>query len=101
MALVDEEDVVDEHALIIDAVAVWGHRPGGDSSDVGMVATGSNERGRLGIIPIKYGDSHGDVGQMCPTAIGVVQDVSVASPYSASILPVPSRVDDTPDALAH
>src|SRR3546814_2006082 len=45
MAVVDEEEFVEEDAFVFDAFAVGGHRAGGYAAEVGVVAARGDEEG--------------------------------------------------------
>src|SRR3954462_13596478 len=66
-----------------------------------MMAARGNESGRLGFVAVEDRSDHGDVGQMSPAAIRIVQHISVTA-SDAPPIPAPApRIDDRADALAH
>jgi hypothetical protein len=50
-ALVDQQDVVDQHAFLADGAAVGRHRSGRDPADIGMVPARRDEGGRIAPVP--------------------------------------------------
>src|SRR3546814_5652389 len=72
MAVVDEEEIVEQDAFVVDALAVGGHRAGGDTAEVGVVAAhGDEEGGGLAFYEHRHDD--GIVGTMRVAVIGTQQ----------------------------
>ena len=46
---IDEQDIVDQHALLVDRAAVRRHRSRRDPADIGMMAARRDEPGRAGV----------------------------------------------------
>jgi hypothetical protein len=85
LAALDEPEVLDQHALLLDAAAAGRHRTGRDPADVGMVSAGGHEeqgRRRAGAaIGVRAGEhrrDHCEVGQVGAAGVGRVEKVRVA-----------------------
>ena len=66
-----------------------------------MMAASGEISGGLGFVAVEDRDYDRYVREVRPTAIGIVQHVRVAAPDTAPVAPLPARLDDRADALAH
>ena len=101
MALVDEQDIVDQHAFLVDAAAVGRHRSRRDPADIGMMPARRDEGRWLCVVAIEDRHDHRDVRQMRAAAIRIVEHIGVAAPDAAPVPRLAARLDDPADALAH
>ena len=85
MAFVDQQLIVDQHALLLDRPAVGRHRSGRDPADIGMMAARRDEGRGLGLVAVEDRHDHGDVGQVGAAAIGIVQHIGVAAADAAPV----------------
>ena len=105
-ATIDQLDVVDQHALFLDALRERRHRAWRGAADVRVVAAAADVEGRRAGITIRLirrtergkidRRDHGDVGQMGAAVVGVVQHEHVARAHRPRVLP-----DHCLDAFAH
>ena len=84
-ALVDQQDIVDQHAFVVDRAAVGRHRSGRDPADVGMVPARRDERRRLVLVAVEHRHDDRDVGQVRAAAIRVVEHIGIAAPDAAPV----------------
>ncbi len=95
-AVLDEQPVVEEDALLVDGAAARGHGAGGDAADLGVVAArGDVEQDPLTLRVEDRGDD-GDVGEMGAAVVRVVDGVRVTRPHAGA-----APADDLLDAGAH
>ena len=84
-AFVDQQLIVDEHAFLIDRPAVGRHRSGRDAAYVRVMAPRGDEGRCIGLIAVKHRNDHGDVRQMRPASIGIIEHIGIAAPNSAPV----------------
>ena len=82
---IDQQDIVDQHAFLVDDAAVGRHRSRRDPADIGMVAARRDKPGGRGIAVDEHRHDHGDVGQMGAAAIGRVEHIDVARLHAAPV----------------
>ena len=95
-AAFDQLDVVDLHALFLDAGRERRHRPRRGAADVGMVAARADVKGGLGTLADIHRRDHRDVGQVGAAVVRVVEHIHIAGLHAAGVF-----ADDRLDALAH
>ncbi|MNK60659.1 hypothetical protein D3C87_798010 [compost metagenome] len=93
---VDQLEIVDQHALFLDARGVGRHGAWRGAADIGMVAARADIEQDGAARFAEHGRDHRHVGQMRAAVVRVVQHVDVARPHGARI----ARHDGA-DALAH
>ena len=95
-ALVDEKEIVDQHAFLVDGGRKRRHRAGRGAADIGvMAARGDVEEDLLaGVVEDRRDD--GDVGQMRAAVVGRVEREDVAGADPALVQP-----DDRFDGPVH
>ena len=93
--LVDQQEIVDQHAFLLDRGAVGRHRARRDAADVGVMAA---RRGEEQEPPVRaeHRQHHGDVGQMRAAVVRIVERVDVARPQARAV-----QAQDRAHALAH
>ncbi len=76
--LVDDLEVVDQHAFLVDGRCERRHRARRRSADIRVVPTRCCPEQDLGVRTVREDRcDHSDVGQMCPAIIGRVESVDV------------------------
>jgi len=91
-----QQPVVDEHPLFLDPGAERGHRAWRDAPDLRVVAAGRHEEENLAAGAVEHGSDHGDVRQMRPAVVGIVEHVDVTGAHPPGVAP-----HDDLDALPH
>ena len=95
-AAVDEEEVVDQHAFLVDARRVRRDRARRDSPDLGVMGARTDEEQRRLAPAVEHRRHDRDVREVRAAVVGRVQGVYVAGLHRAPAFP-----DDRGDALAH
>ena len=106
-ALVDQQEIVDQNALLLDRRALRRHGAGGDPADIGMMATRRDEGvGLARAIVVEHRHDHGDIGQVRAAPEGIVDRIGIAAPQPApvarlSILARATHFEHARDTVAH
>ena len=74
----DQPDIGEQHAFVVNVTTVGRHRPGRESTDVGMVAARSDPEQQFSPRGVEDRRDHGDIGQMGAAAIGIVEHEHIA-----------------------
>ncbi|GBD41956.1 hypothetical protein HRbin39_01343 [bacterium HR39] len=90
-----QQEVVDQHAFLVDVPRIGRHGPGGDAADVGMVCPRGGEEQQPAVAAEDRHD-HRHVGKMRAAVVGVVQAVGVARLHGAA-----ARADHRAHRFAH
>ena len=80
-----QQEILDQHALVLDAPAVGRHGAGRDPADVGMVPARGGEEGGPAVAIEDHRRDHRDVRQVRAAGMRRVQHVDVAGAYAASV----------------
>ena len=91
-----EQEVVDLHALFLDARGKRRHGARGGAADVSVVAARAHVEGGLGRITHIDGGDHGHVRQVGAAVVGVIEHVHVTGLHAAPVF-----ADHGLDAFAH
>ena len=79
-AALDEPEIVDQDAFLVDGRRERRHRAGRDAADVGMVAARGDVEEDLPGVLVEDRRHDGDVGQMRAAIVGRVEREDVARP---------------------
>ena len=82
----DQQEVVYEHPLLLDVLAVGRHGTRGDAADVGMVAARTDIKQDVPAGVIEHRRDDGNVGQVGAAVVGRVEHVDVAGFHLAGVL---------------
>ncbi len=98
----DQQEIVDQHALFLDAGAVGRHRARRGAADIGLVAArGDIEPHRPRAVLGEDRHDHRHVGKMRAAVIGRVQHIDVARLHAAPVGALRARADHRAHAFAH
>ena len=83
-AAIDQLEIVDINAFLLDGRCIGRHRARRNAADIGMVtARGDPEQN---LLAVEYRRADGNVGQVGAAVVGRVDDIGVARPHATLVL---------------
>ena len=94
MSFIDQLEVVDQHAFLLNMCGEGGGRTGGHAADIGVVAAGGHVE--LDLVAVEDGCDHSDVRQVGAAIVGRVEHEDVARLHLALV-----KLDDGLNGSIH